>query len=419
LPVDIFVWLLPVLTLSLVLLQSLHRRKVAAQIAEGVAEARNILDSTGEGIVTTNSLGEILKFNLAAERIFAYKAENVVGKNFLLLLPEETHAANGHLMSGSGSNIDGQAFELMARRSDGTKFPLSLTIKSIREHGQTVWLGMFRDISARKQAEVNSRKSQRLMEFLLHSSPIVFYTCNVNSGFPVTYVSPNVEKLLGYKPETITSAAAFWPRHIHPDDRDHMQSSRISRLKEGTEELQYRLRLADGSYRWVADSRTMVNDENGQPHLLIGHWTDMHARKEAESNLALKEERLSISLKCANLATWDWVINSGEITWSGQINEKLGFSGKLAADFDDFSAIAHPEDREVLLAAFRQCLVQDESLDIEYRVVWPDKSVHWIHLIGELINDEAGSPVRMAGVLFDITAQKQLRVAPSLGVKRA
>lgn len=176
---------------------------------------------------------------------------------------------------------------------------------------------------------------------------------------------------------------------------------------------------ADGSYWWVADSRTMVNNEEGQPHLLIGCWTDIHDKKETESNLALKEERLSISLKCANLATWDWVINSGKITWSGHINEKPGFSGKLAADFDDFSAIAHPEDRENLLAAFRQCLVQDESLDIEYRVVWPDKSVHWIHLVGELINDEAGSPVRMAGVLFDITAQKQLRVAPSLGVKRA
>ncbi len=74
--------------------------------------------------------------------------------------------------------------------------------------------------------------------------------------------------------------------------------------------------------------------------------------------------------------------------------------------------MAHPEDLENLLAVFRQCLVNDESLDIEYRVVWPDKSIHWIHLKGELINDDIGNPVRMAGVLADISDQKYIRAVP-------
>ncbi len=414
-----FFWLLVIVTLSVVLSHLYHRRKITNQVESGAAIAREILNLTSEGIITTNESGEITKFNRTAERIFGYTSNSIIGKHFLSLLPQETHQKYHDLMSGASSNTTSHNYELIACRADGTPFPSILTVTVMQENGKSFFVGMCRDISALKQAEANSLKSQRLMEFLLQSSPVVFYTCKVKNGFPITYVSPNVEKLLGYKPEAITSAVAFWPRHVHPDDRDCVQSSQTSLLKEGREELEYRLKLPDGSYHWIADIRTMVNDENGKPSLLVGCWTDINDEKEAAINLVLKEERLRVSLKCANLATWEWVVSTGKITWSGHINEQLGLSEKLATDFDDFSEIAHPEDREALLTAFRSCLVKDESLNIEYRVLWPDKSIHWVQLVGELINDESGNPVRMAGVLFDITAQKQLRIATPISSKRA
>jgi PAS domain S-box-containing protein len=278
---------------------------------------------------------------------------------------------------------------------------------------------MARDISARKLAEARSWKNQQLMEFLLKSSPIVFYTCNIEDGYAFTYVSPNVEELFGYPPDAITQASAFLLRHVHPDDHDQVQSSRASLMHHGRENLEYRLQLPDGSYHWLNDSHTMVNGENGKPSLLIGRWTDINERKEAEVELALQKESLNISFKCARLAGWDWTINTGKMAWSGQINEQLGFSAAQIADFDDLSAIAHPEDRDRLMAAFRQCLVQDEPLDIEFRILRADKRIHWIHLVGESVDDESGSPVRMVGALSDVTAQKQLRVASSRQAKQA
>ncbi len=418
----VFIWLLVVLSLSLLLSHLLHRRKVSAQIAKGAADAQGILDSSAEGIVTTDNEGKIIRFNLAAENIFAYKAHNVIGKSFLFLLSEETQKTHTNIMSRANSDSNGHgyhSYELMARKSDGTNFPLGLTVSPNQEQGKHGYLAMFRDISTRKQAEFNSHRSKYLMKFLLQSSPVVFYTCNLKSSSTITYVSPNVEKLFGHTAETITGTPGFWPRHIHPDDDGHIHSSRLSGLKDGHQETEYRLKLPDNSYRWIADSRTVVNDENGKPNLLVGCWTDIHDRKDAEVKLAAKEEQLNIGLKCANLLTWDWAINSGKITWFGKVIEKLGLDRKQLTNFDDFSRIVHPEDNEALQAAFRHCLVADEALDHEYRVVWPDKSVHWIHLAGELINDEIGSPVRMTGALSDITAQKQLRAAPSLAAKRA
>jgi PAS domain S-box-containing protein len=407
----VFIWLLVVLTLSLLLIHLRHRRRITAEIREGVADAREILDSSDEGIIVTNDSGKIIKCNQVAETIFGYKAKNLIGKNFLLLLPTELHMTHQHTMSGSAANATCQTHEFLARNADGSRFPLSLTVKPARQHGKPVFLGMFRDISTLKRAEAISWKNQQLMEFLLESSPIVFYTCDVEKGYTFTYVSPNVESLFGYKPETIVDASAFWLRYVHPDDHDQLQLSRQSQLKQGRDEIEYRLKLPGGNYRWVSDSHTMVHDENGKPALLIGRWTDIHKRKVTETELALKEESLHASLKCAKLATWGWLINTGEMSWSGQIDEKLGVSKKELADFDDFCAITHPEDRQSLVSSFRQCLVENQALDIEYRVLWPDQSIRWIHLMGELINDESGSPLRIAGVLSDVTDRKHLRLA--------
>ena len=71
------------------------------------------------------------------------------------------------------------------------------------------------------------------------------------------------------------------------------------------------------------------------------------------------------------------------------------------------------------MTAFRQCLVQDEALDIEFSIRWADKSIHWIHMVGESVKDDSGSPVRMVGSLSDITDQKQIWVTSSRLVKQA
>jgi len=408
----VFIWLLVVLTLSLLLIHLRHRRLVAAEIEEGVANARDILDSSDEGIIITNESGKIIRFNKMAIQIFGYAAENTVGKNFLMLLPEDSHDAHRQTMSGSLPGAVNQSLELVARRADGTRFPLTLTVKPVRLNGQQVFLGMCRDITALKRAEASSWKNQQLMEFLLKSSPIVFYTCNIEKGHSITYVSPSVKEMFGYKPETITGSPAFWRMHIHPDDRDQVHYHHVPVPEGGRTQLEYRLQLPDGSYRWIADSHTLVRDENGRECLIIGRWTDINDRKEAETRLKLKEESIRASLKCAKLATWGWSINTGEMSFAGDIEKQLGSEQRQLADFNDFCEITHPEDHEALLDTLRQCLVAGEVLDLEYRVLWPDESVHWIHMSGELISDDSGSPVRMAGVLRDVTTQKKLRVVP-------
>lgn len=93
-------------------------------------------------------------------------------------------------------------------------------------------------------------------------------------------------------------------------------------------------------------------------------------------------------------------------TMSGCAAHATGRNLEQLPILQHFFDTTHPEDSEARLNTFRQCRVKDEALDMEYRILWPDNSVLWIHLAGELANDDSGSPVCMAGVPSDLKAKK-------------
>ena len=82
-------------------------------------------------------------------------AKNIIGKDFLMLLPDELHQVHQRTMSGSAPDATSRNPEIVARRADGTRFPLSLTVKPVRLNDKPVFLGMCRDITALKRAEAS------------------------------------------------------------------------------------------------------------------------------------------------------------------------------------------------------------------------------------------------------------------------
>lgn len=421
-PLYVFIWLLVVIALVVSLALIRHSRKVATQIEMGLARARGVVDRCSEGIVSMDTSGVIDRFNLAAESIFGFTEAGLIGESFLTLFPRQMQEECAGILESAAADAGSagtQHYEIVARRASGDVFPLAVNVALVNDEGTTRIQVMCRDISARRLAELSNAKSQKTMTFLLQTSPVVFYTCDPNGSLPIIFVSPNVEKIFGYKPEAITGASAFWPRHIHPDDIERVHISRAQVSKEYHDELEYRLKMPDGSYRWISDHRETIRDDEGRPSLMVGCWSDIHNRKVAEESLAEKQEHLRISLRCSGLMTWEWHINSGEITWFGNVSQALGIEADQLANFSGFSEIAHPEDADNLQEAFKRSLIHDENLDHECRVICPDKRILWIHLAGELINDEAGSPVKMAGILSDITEEKQLHVATPIMQKMA
>ena len=123
--------------------------------------------------------------------------------------------------------------------------------------------------------------------------------------------------------------------------------------------------------------------------------------------LLRSEDRFIRSQHFANIGSWDWNIQTGELHWSERISPLFGYpDGELETTYENFLAAVHDEDRQNVINAVNACAEQGAKYEIEHRVVWPDKSIHWMLESGDVIRDQYNAPLQMLGVVQDITTRK-------------
>ncbi len=118
--------------------------------------------------------------------------------------------------------------------------------------------------------------------------------------------------------------------------------------------------------------------------------------------------RLKMALNAANMGLWDWDLVTGEILWSPEHETLLGLPpGSFDGRYETFDQQMHPQDRDGLNAAITQALQNHTPYQHEYRVIWPDSTVHWVEGRGHAFYDEQGQPLRMSGTIMAIDQRKQ------------
>lgn len=135
---------------------------------------------------------------------------------------------------------------------------------------------------------------------------------------------------------------------------------------------------------------------------------------------ALEEQaRLRMIAVEGNLGTWEWDLAADRVTYSETVGPLFGLpAGASPPHYDDFLRAVHPDDRERLAAEVAQAVATDRSGCWEYRVTWPDGSVHWLKDVVRILHDERGRAQRMLGLTMDITPRKQAEEAARAGEER-
>ena len=150
------------------------RKKYETQLLESEGRIRAILAAAVDAIIIIDERGTIESLNGAAERLFGYSAQEMVGKNVKMLMPspyrdEHDGYLRNHLVTGE-KKIIGIGREVMGLRKNGDTFPMDLAVSKVEIGGHNVYTGIVRDISERKSSENQLLESEARTRAILEAA---------------------------------------------------------------------------------------------------------------------------------------------------------------------------------------------------------------------------------------------------------
>ena len=174
-----------------------------------------------------------------------------------------------------------------------------------------------------------------------------------------------------------------------------------SQLHQGNEQLQAQ---AEELQMQGEELQAQAEELQAQNQELADLWNESRRTKEA---LAKSQDRLTLALSSARLGTFEWDIINDKRYFDDLVHgllrtDPLNFTGSA----EEFYRVIHPDDREAVRGALSAALASDGAYLSEYRVIWPDGTIHFIAARGKMHRDGAGQPARLMGVCWDVTERK-------------
>ncbi len=372
---------------------------------------RSTLESINDALLIVGNDGKVSHYNKSFERLFAIPEDLLDKNNDELLLSyakEQISDSEGFVKKVNeiyARSVPERDFVYFkdGRIMDRQFYPL------ISESPVKGGVWVFRDITKNKQVEEEYRVSEERLRLTLETAQIGIWDWNLEND--TWYTSPIYFTMLGYRPESGQQDRKIWLQRVHPEDREEVKEkiNLVVSQKESSYSYEVRMLHANGSYRWHQVTGHVVGrDKEGNMTRMVGIRRDINDYKCAEENLKRNQKLLTESQRIAHLGSWDMDIPSQNLYWNDGALRILGVENREKhITLESFWLMILPEDVHIAKNHFEETIRTKEFRDFECRFKHSDKSIKTIHISGEILLDNKGKPVRMLGIIQDITIRKQ------------
>lgn len=376
------------------------------KIVENEALYRSILAASPDVITITDMEGKILFASPKAMLMFGTDNTVDFSGHYMMeyISPEFHEKAAAGIESMLRGNLLG-AEEYLGIKSDGTRFDIEVNGEAIRdEAGNPVkMIFVTRDITNRKNTESQLKRTEELYRKMVEAINDVIY--EVSADGTIWFVSPAIERILGYKPEEITGKNFF--TLMYPEDVPVLMNAFKSLADANFSHLEYRYFTREGEIRWVRSSTSPIF-EDGKLVGGRGALYDIHDRKITEENLRKSEEKYRNIYENTQDVYYEATLDGTLIEVSPSIYKVSGGQYNreelLGKSILGFYSI--PEERNQLFAElFKHGSVTDFELSFRNK----DGSIMPIAVSSSVRNNSDGQPVMVFGSMRDITERKNAR----------
>ena len=260
-------------------------------------------------------------------------------------------------------------------------------------------------VEGQKQADEALRKSEERLRLAVQAGKMFAYEWDATTDLIVR--SAESSQILGVDDAAHVSGQQMLAK-VHPVDLERLTAALAELTPEKPDlEIAYRWVPPEGSVIWLQRNSRAHFDEQGRMLRIVGMVADITARKLAETELALANDRLRLAMESGKSVGWDWDIKSGRDSWFGDLRTVFGIaSDSYVGHVEDFRRRVHPEDRDKVWNAANDAMKGHKPYSVEFRILWPDGTVRWVEATGKFYYSPDGEAVRMLGMDIDITERK-------------
>jgi PAS domain S-box-containing protein len=402
------------------IIRDISERKKAVQALEALQHQHTlILTQAGEGIYGVDQQGNTTFVNASAAAMLGYRVEELLGRHMHDVVHHSRPDGTPYLVAACpiyAAIEDGLIHRVVDEvfwRKDGTAFPIEYVSTPITVDGRVMGaVIVFRDITARKQAESALKASQERLDMVIQGSNDGFWDGlvlpNEHWSSPRTPIwwSPRVKTMLGYTDEEFPDVLESWTSRLHPDDRERVFAALNAHFERRVPyDEEYRLLAKSGDYHWVRARGQAIWDAEGRVTRMTGSLQSIMDRKRAEEALNRSQQLLQEMADSTTAVIYVKEANGRYLLVNRRFEEIFGLRADQIIGFTDHQIFPrHFAD------AFRNNDVEvlERNATVEYEETAPHlDGPHTYISIKFPLRDQAGIPYALCGVSTDISERKQ------------
>ena len=395
--------------------ENLDRKRTEEELRASEGKFRALAESAPAAIFICQD-DRIEYSNPAATAITGFGSAELFGKSFWdTAVPESRESVRARAAARRGGEAVPARFELRILTKNGAERCLDFTEAAFDVGGRRAVLGIAFDITERKQAEEAVRNSQQLLNQVLATLPVgVSVTNRVGDIILANAILKNIwgEVPTMSGPSRWALSKGWWHdsgKRVAPSEWASVRA-----LSTGQTSLNEVIDIENftGEHKTIQNSAAPIYSAEGEIVGAVIVNEDVTQRVRAESAVRKSERVLREAEELGHTGSWEHDLVRGEI-YSTAENLRLFFGDQhgKGGRLEDYVEAVHPDDRAYVRARHEQLLEEGGPRDVEFRVVWPDGSVHALVGRATVVRDPSGRSVRLYGTNVDVTERKRVEEA--------